>query len=98
MGGDIMMVIAIIALIAMPIVLITAFAKPRKHGQKQRSQSLGGLFGVEAVFFPSQSEARETWEAKRILPAPAPTPGDGPGVLGDGRIVIEVPRSPADKN
>lgn len=36
------------------------------------------------------AEAQAVWEAEQITPAPAPIPGDGPGVIADGRIVIET--------
>jgi hypothetical protein len=30
------------------------------------------------------------WEAEQITPAPSPIPGDGPGVITGGRIVIDT--------
>jgi hypothetical protein len=47
---------------------------------------------------PSAAEAQAVWEAEQITPAPAPTPGDSPGVIDGNRIVIETglrPPSPA---
>ncbi|WEK12458.1 MAG: hypothetical protein P0Y48_08200 [Candidatus Microbacterium phytovorans] len=49
---------------------------------------MGGTFGFDEVWRPSAAEAHAAWDAEQILPAPAPVPGDGPGVIVGGRIVI----------
>lgn len=51
---------------------------------------MGGTFGFDEVWRPSAAEAHAAWDAEQILPAPAPVPGDGPGVIIGGRIVIET--------
>lgn len=43
-----------------------------------------------ALFHPSAQAARDEWQSKQELPAPAPTPGEGPGVIQGGRIVIDL--------
>ncbi|MFG6401594.1 MULTISPECIES: hypothetical protein [unclassified Microbacterium] len=43
---------------------------------------------VFALFQPSAADARADWQSRQELPAPSPTPGDGPGVIDGGRIVI----------
>lgn len=45
---------------------------------------------IFAIFNPSAAEARADWQSKQELPAPIPTPGDGPGVILGGRIVIDL--------
>ncbi|GAA2069151.1 hypothetical protein [Microbacterium hatanonis] len=45
---------------------------------------------VFALFHPTAANARDEWQSKQELPAPVPTPGEGPGVIRGGRIVIEV--------
>jgi hypothetical protein len=45
---------------------------------------------VFALFHPTAAHARDEWQSKQELPAPVPTPADGPGVIHGGRIVIEV--------
>jgi hypothetical protein len=43
-----------------------------------------------ALFHPSAQGARDEWQSKQELPAPVPTPGEGPGVIQGGRIVIQL--------
>ncbi|MGP3536531.1 hypothetical protein ACTU3I_17180 [Microbacterium sp. RD1] len=47
---------------------------------------------IFALFHPSAHDARLEWQARQELPAPIPTPGEGPllGLITGGRIVIEV--------
>jgi hypothetical protein len=45
---------------------------------------------VFALFHPSAHDARLEWQTRQQLPAPVPTPGEGPGRIEDGRIVIEL--------
>lgn len=46
---------------------------------------------MDELFHPSAHNARLAWEQEQIIPAPAPTPDKGPGVIEEGtRIVIEV--------
>jgi hypothetical protein len=46
---------------------------------------------VFALFHPSAHDAKLDWQTRQQLPAPAPTPGEGPGLIEHNRIVIEVP-------
>jgi hypothetical protein len=61
----------------------------RKRGEVP-AHSSGGLLGIDEFFHPSAENALAVWEAEQITPAPAPTPGDGPGVIDGNRIVIET--------
>ncbi len=54
------------------------------------TRSSGGVVGFDEVWRPTAAEAQAVWQAEQITPAPAPAPGDGPGVIRDGRIVIET--------
>lgn len=64
-------------------------ARRRRRGETVARPS-GGTLGFDEIWRPSAAEAQVAWEAEQITPAPAPTPGDGPGVIADGRIVIET--------
>jgi len=64
-------------------------ARRRRRGDVVERPS-GGTFGFDEIWRPSAAEAQAVWEAEQITPAPAPTPGDGPGVITGGRIVIET--------
>lgn len=64
-------------------------ARRRRRGETVDRPS-GGTFGFDEVWRPSAAEAQAVWQAEQITPAPAPTPGDGPGVIKDGRIVIDT--------
>ncbi len=64
-----------------------------RHEQRTDSAapSSGGLLGFDELFQPSAASARVAWEAEQQLPAPAPTPDRGPGVIEGGRrIVIDL--------
>jgi hypothetical protein len=65
-------------------------ARRRGAAREPRRLSSGAVLGVDEVFHPSAAHAREVWDAEQTLPAPAPTPGDGPGVISGNRIVIET--------
>lgn len=62
----------------------------RRTRGEASSHSSGGLLGIDEFFHPSADNARAVWEAEQITPAPAPVPGDGPGVIEGNRIVIET--------
>lgn len=61
----------------------------RARGEKPRL-SAGGIAAFDEVWRPTAAEAHAVWEAEQITPAPSPIPGDGPGVISAGRIVIET--------
>jgi len=79
-------------LVAMPIAFF--WMAWDTHQRRRRGEivthSSGGLLGVDILYQPTAENARAVWEAEQITPAPAPTPGDGPGVIDGNRIVIET--------
>lgn len=79
-------------LVALPIMFLwTAWDTHRRRRRGESvAHSSGGLLGIDILYQPTAEEARAVWEAEQIVPAPAPTPGDGPGVIDGNRIVIET--------
>lgn len=79
-------------LAAMPVYFLWfAFDTHRRRRRGDApSPSSGGLLGIDEFFHPSAGNARAVWEAEQITPAPAPLPGDGPGVIDGNRIVIDT--------
>lgn len=95
--GDVFGWAAIAIVLLTPLVfaavgIVTRFRPP--DGEAGMSSS-GGLLGIDEFFHPSAENARAAWEAEQVIPAPAPTPDRGPGVIEAGtRIVVEVPAGP----
>ncbi|MBD3753450.1 MULTISPECIES: hypothetical protein [Microbacterium] len=83
--------IAVLALVPAGFVVGGVIAWRQGRSPHSRPTSSGGALGMDEFFYPSAHNARLAWEQEQIIPAPAPTPDKGPGVIGaDGRIVIEV--------
>jgi hypothetical protein len=84
---------AIGIVLAIPIVfwVVGIATRRRHHAGDVTAPSSAGLLGFDELFHPSAHNARIAWEAEQEIPAPAPTPDKGPGVIEAGsRIVIEV--------
>lgn len=84
---------AIGIVLAIPIVfgVVGIATRRRHHAGDATAPSSAGLLGFDELFHPSAHNARIAWEAEREIPAPAPTPDKGPGVIeASGKIVIEV--------
>ena len=80
-------------ILGIPVLLVSvAYSAQKLQRSGDRSAlSSGGLLGFDELFHPSAHNARIAWEAEQEIPAPAPTPDKGPGVIEAGsRIVIEV--------
>jgi cbb3-type cytochrome oxidase subunit 3 len=79
-------------LVVLPICLIWVAVDTHRRRQRgeEVSHSSGGLLGMDEMWHPSAENARAVWDAEQIIPAPAPLPGDGPGVIDGNRIVIET--------
>ncbi len=62
---------------------------------KRGSGGFGGIAGAgDEVFAPTRHEAQQELDRQTMLPAPAPTPGDGDhGIWEDGKITIDVGRA-----
>jgi len=69
-------------------------ARRRRSGETVQRSS-GGVVGFDEVWRPTAADAHAVWQAEQITPAPAPTPGDGPGVIHGDRIIIETDTRPA---
>ncbi|HEY9309805.1 MAG TPA: hypothetical protein VIP82_18545 [Microbacterium sp.] len=90
--GGVMVWGFVTAAVALPVYFLWfAFDTHRRRSRGETpSHSTGGLLGVEEFFYPTAENARAVWDAEQITPAPAPVPGDGPGVIDGNRIVIET--------
>ncbi len=90
--GQVVMVGFLTLLFALPVYFLWfAFdAHRRRRRGEAATHSSGGVAAIDMVFQPTAEDARVVWEAEQITPAPAPTPGDGPGVIDGNRIVIET--------
>ena len=78
-------------LTVLPVLMAALGHSVRRQSRNGSAPSSGGLLGIDEFFYPSAHNARAVWEAEQIIPAPAPTPDKGPGVIEAGaRITIEV--------
>jgi hypothetical protein len=87
--------LTLIAILPAGLAWIAYDARRRSRRDGATAWSSGGLLGMDDVWRPTAAEAHAVWEAEQITPAPAPVPGDGPGVIAGGRIVIETGNRPA---
>jgi hypothetical protein len=59
--------------------------------KNRSSGSGGGIAGIgDEVFHPTRFEAQVELDRQTILPAPAPTPGDGDKGVYGGRVEIDL--------
>lgn len=79
-------------LAVMPIAMLWGFVHERRKRARGETTAIssGSLLGFDDIWRPSAAEAQGIWVAEQITPAPAPIPGDGPGVIEGNRIVIET--------
>lgn len=80
-------------ILGIPVLLVSvAYSAQKLQRSGDRSAlSSGGLLGFDELFHPTAYDARIQWEAEQEIPAPAPTPDRGPGVIEYGsRITIVV--------
>ena len=80
-------------ILGIPVLLVSvAYSAQKLQRSGDRSAlSSGGLLGFDELFHPTAYDARIQWEAEQEIPAPAPTPDRGPGVIEFGnRITIEI--------
>ncbi|GAA1940245.1 hypothetical protein GCM10009775_35190 [Microbacterium aoyamense] len=83
--------IAIVLGIPIVFIAVAASTRHRQRSRDPRATSSGGLLGFDELFHPTAHDARLQWEAEQELPAPAPSPDRGPGVIEERRrIVIEI--------
>jgi hypothetical protein len=90
--GEVVMWGFLAMLVVLPVSMMwIAFDTHRRRRRGEEvSHSSGGLLGMDEMWHPSAENARAVWDAEQIIPAPAPLPGDGPGVIAGNRIVIET--------
>jgi hypothetical protein len=87
--------IAIILSVPAVFDVVAFSARRRQRAGDHGAPSSAGLLGFDELFHPSAHNARIVWEAEQAIPAPAPTPDTGPGVIeAGGRITIEVELPP----
>ena len=68
-------------------------AETRARRRKDPRYTPPHVMGVmDEVFYPSHHQASQVQEVERVLPAPAPTPGDKD--LDRGRVVIDLGQNP----
>ncbi|WP_396655956.1 hypothetical protein [Microbacterium sp.] len=81
------------ATVVLPFVCIVGFVSARRRARRGAAPSgaavLGGAF--DEFFHPSAADARLIIEEQRRARVAVPAPGDPPGEVFDGRVVIEVP-------
>lgn len=78
--------------------LLQRFGLIDLRGTGRRGGGAAGLMSLgDEVFAPTRHEAAQELARETVLPAPAPIPGDGPGDILDGPVVITVDEADDDE-
>ncbi|WAA64599.1 hypothetical protein [Microbacterium oxydans] len=90
-GLGVIVSVGVLLLLAAAVILLIAFGFSRMPIEKKYESGGGGLGGAfEAVWSPTAHEAGIERDRQTQRTAPAPSPGDPPDTIDDGRIRLDV--------
>jgi len=90
-GLGVIVSVGVLLLVAAAVILLIAFGFSRMPIEKKYESGGGGLGGAfEAVWSPTAHEAGIERDRQTQRTAPAPSPGDPPDTIDDGRIRLDV--------
>lgn len=90
-GLGVIVSVGVLLLLAAAVILLIAFGFSRVPIEKKYESGGGGLGGAfEAVWSPTAHEAGIERDRQTQRTAPAPSPGDPPDTIDDGRIRLDV--------
>lgn len=85
-------VVVVVVALVVSAVLTVIVATYAKIPLEKKYEGAGGGFGgaFDAIWMPSAHEAGMERDRQTKRTAPAPTPGDPPWTIGEGRITLDV--------
>lgn len=90
-GWGVVVTVGVLLLVVSTVIVVVAFGFSRVPLEKKYETSGGGLGGAfDAVWSPSAHEAGIERDRQTQRTAPAPSPGDPPDAIDDGRIRLDL--------
>lgn len=90
-GVGVLVTVGVLLLLVSAVIVVIAFGFSRVPIEKKYETSGGGLGGAfDAVWSPSAHEAGIERDRQTQRTAPAPSPGDPPDTIDDGRIRLDL--------
>ncbi|MGO4487333.1 hypothetical protein [Microbacterium sp. 2RAF4] len=90
-GWGVVVTAGVLLLVVSTVIVVVAFGFSRVPLEKKYETSGGGLGGAfDAVWSPSAHEAGIERDRQTQRTAPAPSPGDPPDAIDDGRIRLDL--------
>ena len=90
-GWGVVVTVGVLLLVVSTVIVVVAFGFSRVPLEKKYETSGGGLGGAfDAVLSPSAHEAGIERDRQTQRTAPAPSPGDPPDAIDDGRIRLDL--------
>ncbi|WP_282845891.1 hypothetical protein [Microbacterium oxydans] len=90
-GWGVVVTVGVLLLVVSAVIVVVAFGFSRVPLEKKYETSGGGLGGAfDAVWSPSAHEAGIERDRQTQRTAPAPSPGDPPDAIDDGRIRLDI--------
>jgi len=86
-----LVLVGVLLLLGAAVIVLIAFGFSRMSLEKKYESSGGGLGGAfDAVWSPTAHAAGIERDRQTQRTAPAPSPGDPPDTIDDGRIRLDV--------
>lgn len=90
-GVGVLVTVGVLLLLLSAVIVAIAFGFSRMPIEKKYESGGGGLGGAfDAVWSPSAHEAGIERDRQTQRTAPAPSPGDPPDTIDDGRIRLDI--------
>ncbi|MFF1541723.1 hypothetical protein ACFVWL_16740 [Microbacterium sp. NPDC058269] len=90
-GVGVIVTVGVLLLLVSTVIVVIAFGFSKVPIDKKYETSRGGLGGAfDAVWSPTAHDAGIERDRQTQRTAPAPSPGDPPDTIDDGRIRLDI--------